>query len=76
MYGCKANTVFTVRALMRKMPFVFNLGLLVVCIILFGLAIRVCEAPISRVTDDMNYYYISEAMWSVVVTFTTRTINL
>lgn len=72
MYGCKANTRFTIRALMRKKPFVFNLLLLLCCIILFGLAIRICEAPISRVTDEMNYFYFSEAFWSVVVTFTTR----
>ena len=60
MYGCKANTVFTIRALMRKMPFVFNIVLLFSCILLFGFAIRVCEAPLVRITDEMNYYRMKE----------------
>lgn len=71
MYGCEAGTLFTARALMKKSPFYFNFTILVFSIVVFGQAIRICEAPISRVSDDIDYSSISESMWAVVVTMTT-----
>lgn len=72
MYGCNADSLFCLKALMKRVPFRFNLILLVTSVFIFGHAIRVCEGPIARLDKEMDYHLMSEAMWSVVVTMTTR----
>lgn len=71
MYGCEANSLFSFKSMMRKNPFKFNIVLMLIAVIVFGHAIRVCEGPLSRIDSQMEYNLMSEAMWSVVVTMTT-----
>lgn len=71
MYGCKADELFTVRAMMKKDPFKLNLIFLVFSVIIFGNSVRICESPLSRVTGSMNYFKIQNSLWAVVLTMTT-----
>jgi Ion channel len=56
---------------MKTMPLKFNLGILLVCIAIFGQAVRICEAPLSRITDSMDHFDFVNSTWSVVLTMTT-----
>lgn len=56
---------------MKKSPFKFNFLLLALGIIIFGQAIRICEAPLNRITDDMDEYNFANSMWLVILTMTT-----
>lgn len=71
MYGCKANTGFTVRCLMQDQPEIFNFTLFIISIMWFAQAVRVCEAPIARVDKNMNHHNFINACWSVILTMTT-----
>ena len=71
MYGCKAGTLFALRAIMKKSPFVLNFTLIVFSIIIFGQAIRISEAPLSRVTEEMNFSSFINSIWAVILTMTT-----
>lgn len=71
MYGCEANTAFAVRSLMLVNPSVFNTLLYLGSIMLFAQGIRICEAPIARVSDEMNHFDYINAIWSVILTMTT-----
>lgn len=70
MYGCKTNTLFTVRAMMKQNPFKFNIIILIATIVFFGQAVKICESPLSRITDEMDYSTLSNSMWAVVLTMT------
>lgn len=71
MYGCKADTAFAVRCLMIVNPSIFNTILYLGSILLFAQGIRICEAPIARVTEEMNHFDYINAIWSVILTMTT-----
>ena len=71
MYGCEPGINFSIRCVMKDNPSVFNLLLLLVNLFIFTLAIRVCEAPISRISDDDNLFNYFNCMWLVSMTTTT-----
>ena len=71
MYGCEADSLFCFKAMMKRAPFGFNFVLLIIAVVLFGHAIRVCESPLTRIDNQMDFQLMSESMWSVVVTMTT-----
>ena len=71
MYGCEANTMFAIRALMIKHPFTFNGILMLLSIALFGQALRICEAPLVRVTPEMDHFDFLNSMWAVILAMTT-----
>lgn len=71
MYGCKADTLFAIRACMKLYPKIFNVFLLAISILLFGQAIRISEAPLVRITDTMNHYNFYNSVWLVILTMTT-----
>lgn len=71
MYGCKANSGFTIRCLMQDSPEIFNFVLFILSILWFAQAVRVCEAPIARVDHSMNHHNFINACWSVILTMTT-----
>ena len=71
MYGCKADNLFAIKSLMRDLPFTFNFLVMVISIVIFGQALRVCEAPLVRITQEMNHYDFKNSMWAVVLTMTT-----
>ena len=63
--------MFAIRALMETMPFKFNSILLLLSIAIFGQAVRICEAPLSRITPEMDHFDYTNSMWSVILTMTT-----
>lgn len=71
MYGCESSTLFAIKAMMREIPFKFNIIVMVLSLILFGQALRVCEAPISRVTQNMDHFSLENSIWAVILTMTT-----
>lgn len=71
MYGCESSTLFAIKAMMREIPFKFNIIVMILSLILFGQALRICEAPISRVTQDMNHFSLENSVWAVILTMTT-----
>lgn len=71
MYGCKADSLFAAKALMKKSPFLFNTIVMVLSILVFGQAIRICEAPLSRITHEMDHFDYVNSMWAVILTMTT-----
>lgn len=71
MYGCESSTMFAIRALMEKNPFKFNSSILLLSIAIFGQAVRICEAPLSRITPEMDHFDYQNSMWSVILTMTT-----
>jgi hypothetical protein len=71
MYGCESDSMFAIRALMDNMPFKFNTIILLLSIAIFGQAVRICEAPLSRITPEMDHFDYTNSMWSVILTMTT-----
>jgi len=71
MYGCEAGTGFAVRCLMLVCPSLFNFLLFMASILVFAQGIRICESPLSRVTDEMNHFSYINSIWSVILTMTT-----
>lgn len=71
MFGCDADFTFAIRVAMKKNPFVFNSLVLTSSILSFSLAVRICESPLSRITDSMDYFYLTNSFWAVVLTMTT-----
>jgi len=71
MYGCKANSLFAVKALMKLSPFKFNTIVMLLSIVIFGQALRICEAPLVRITQEMDHYDFGNSMWAIILTMTT-----
>lgn len=71
MFKCDADFTFAIRTAMKKNPFLFNFLALTSSILAFSHAVRVCESPLSRITDTMDYHYIGNSLWAVVLTMTT-----
>lgn len=73
MCGCSADSLFAVKALMKKNPLTFNTIVMLISIPVFGQAVRICEAPLSRITHDMDHFDFENSMWAVILTMTTGT---
>jgi len=58
MYGCEPGLNFTIKCMMKDTPSQFNLILLGLDLFFFTLALRISEAPVSRVLSEyrMNNY--------------------
>jgi hypothetical protein len=56
---------------MKVNPSIFNIVLFVVTMALFTQALRVAEAPISRINEDMDYFNFVNSLWAVTMTMTT-----
>lgn len=63
--------MFAARALMSTIPLQFVSVLMIVCITFFGQAVRICEGPLSRITDEFDFSDFINSMWCVIVTMTT-----
>jgi potassium intermediate/small conductance calcium-activated channel subfamily N protein 2 len=71
MYGCEANTLFAIRSIMKVNPFTFNIVIMMGSILIFGQALRICEGPLVRVTDEMDHSDFINSCWAVILTMTT-----
>lgn len=53
------------------MPFTVQFFSLLISILGFAYAIRICERPLTDITNDQNFGMLSGAIWNAVVTMTT-----
>ncbi len=72
MYGCEANSTFALKCIMKNSPLYLVCALLIMTIIVFGHALRICERY-SANTQNFGYYW--NCMWLVILTMTTGTKN-
>lgn len=72
MYGTEASYLFAIRCLMKTQSFKLVFTLLGLCLFFFGFALRICEAPLSRLSDSaFDLYSLSNSIWCMVLTMTT-----
>lgn len=73
MYGCEADTLFGVKAMMKEHPISF-LGINLTCgILMFSLLLKYCESPVQLIApsplNDLSR--LDNCIWLVIVTMTT-----
>eukprot|EP01016_Furgasonia_blochmanni_P035957 TRINITY_DN4045_c0_g1_i1.p1 TRINITY_DN4045_c0_g1~~TRINITY_DN4045_c0_g1_i1.p1 ORF type:complete len:355 (-),score=47.55 TRINITY_DN4045_c0_g1_i1:720-1784(-) len=71
MYGCEPGFLFSVKCLMKMRPFPILFIGMVLSILVFGFALRVCERPLYRVSESMDFTSYYNACWCIIVTMTT-----
>lgn len=72
LYACNADYWFTIKSLMRHKPFLLNYTAMILLILIFGYALRICESPLNRLDDSSNdFSSYWNSMWCVIVTSTT-----
>ena len=74
MYGCEGGPTFTIKCLMKATPWSFNLMVFSFFVFFYSQALRICEAPLSRLDGldyGMNFYDFVNAVWLTVMTMAT-----
>jgi len=71
MYGCEATTLFAIRSIMKEKPFLFTSLIMGVFILIFSQSLRVFEAPLVRITQEMDHHDFLNSVWAVILTMTT-----
>jgi Ion channel len=71
MYGCQPGLYFAIKCMMKDTPSQFNLLLVALDLFFFTLALRISEAPISRVIPSHNMFNYANCLWLVSMTTTT-----
>lgn len=73
MYGCEADSMFGVKAMMKHRPISFLFSNLIAGAIFFGILVKYSESPINRVIFDStkDLSRLENCIWLVVVTMTT-----
>lgn len=76
MYQVEHNIVFVLRAVFKSQPFRFVTYAFFSGMVIFGFALRIMEAPLSRNVNDMSHWPYASCLWEAVVTMTTGTLFL
>ena len=71
MYSCEPGIEFSIRCMMKDNPSQFNFLLLMLNVFFFTLAIRISEAPVSRILQEYNMFNYANCVWLVSMTTTT-----
>eukprot|EP01017_Pseudomicrothorax_dubius_P043011 TRINITY_DN7096_c0_g1_i9.p1 TRINITY_DN7096_c0_g1~~TRINITY_DN7096_c0_g1_i9.p1 ORF type:complete len:420 (-),score=80.24 TRINITY_DN7096_c0_g1_i9:81-1340(-) len=71
MYAVKPSYLFVIKSIMKSHPLELIGTALVSSVFIFAYAIRICERPLSRYTNTVDYSPYSNSLWNVVVTMTT-----
>ena len=73
MYGCEADTMFGVKAMMKEHPISFLISNLFAGAIIFAILLKYCESPIQNVVSNSlnDLSKLDNCLWLVVVTMTT-----
>jgi hypothetical protein len=71
LYECEGGYKFAIRALMKVNPSMFNIVLFFSTMTLFTQALRVAEAPLTRVDAEMDLFSFMNSLWAVTMTMTT-----
>lgn len=71
MFGCKTNEMFVTKCMMKKSPVYFVSICFSAGVLVFGYAIRIAEAPLSKKFDDMDHSDFIICCWEAILTMTT-----
>lgn len=71
IHGFEVNSMFVIRALLKTNPMMVISIAMIISILVFAYAIRICERPLTDILNDQNYGHVSAAIWNAVVTMTT-----
>ena len=71
LYGCEGGSGFSIKCLMKDNPMFFNGVVSLASVLLFSQAIKISEAPLTRISRDMNLDSFYNCIWMVTMTMTT-----
>eukprot|EP01016_Furgasonia_blochmanni_P037948 TRINITY_DN4528_c0_g3_i5.p1 TRINITY_DN4528_c0_g3~~TRINITY_DN4528_c0_g3_i5.p1 ORF type:complete len:399 (-),score=52.63 TRINITY_DN4528_c0_g3_i5:419-1615(-) len=73
MYGTEPSYLFVIKSLFKDRPIMIITVSMAMSLPFFAFALRICERPLSRVTQEGDFSYDSyySAIWNVIVTMTT-----
>lgn len=71
MYGCRADTMFAIRASMRDKPLLFNFAIFFISILIFAQMVRVAESPLLEFDQSQDLHNFENCVWLVVLTMST-----
>jgi len=55
MYACEADYLFVIKCIMKKQPYMLVTSAMAISIFYFAFAVRICEAPLSRLKRQRYY---------------------
>ena len=72
-HGCSANTKFALKAVLQEKPYLVLTASMASSIVIFGFATRIFERPYTHDNSDqdLNFDYVWNSMWLIVLTMTT-----
>ena len=78
MYGCEADVMFGVKAIMKSHPISFLFVVLICGALYFAILLKYSEAPVNRVafSSQLDLYRLDNCLWLIVVTMTTGRLRL
>lgn len=68
MNGCKANTVFAIKSVVKSKPYTLMFAIFGISAISSAYALQVFERPLAQPSDFDSYW---NTLWMIVVTMTT-----
>lgn len=74
MYGCEADTMFGVKAMMKNYPISFLFSGLLAGILYFAILVKYCESPMNKATtydSKFDLHELVNCIWLVMCTVTT-----
>lgn len=71
MNGFTADSKFAIKAYLKYKPFaILSIGL-GLSVLIFGLTVRIFERPVQLTTRSVNFNFVWNSFWSVIVTMAT-----
>ena len=71
MFGCKNDSWFTLKCLMKEYPNSLTYILAVTGILFFAVLLMVAEHPLDRILNGAQDHNFMNALWEAIVTITT-----
>lgn len=68
MFGCRADTRFILKCLLRDSPLFYIFATLVLGIFIFGWISMICEAPVDRLNLDYQESTFNNSCWKTICT--------
>mmetsp|Transcript_13141 Transcript_13141/g.22219 ORF Transcript_13141/g.22219 Transcript_13141/m.22219 type:complete len:349 (-) Transcript_13141:104-1150(-) len=67
--GCDANTMFSIKAIMKQRPYIILFSSLVITTLIFGFQLRLFEHQLNEISGQ-NFSNMYNSMWNVIITLT------
>lgn len=71
MHGYELNFSNIIKTMIKEKPFSTLVVTTMISIVVFAYALRICERPLTDVTGDQPFTYLSSSIWVTVVTMMT-----